>query len=95
VPDPQENGIDFDYVSLKGELRLLGREKKEDEPIADMRITYAQFDEYEQQIKELCDDLPKFLDSIEPISDFTHELTKSIAEIIAASDNVIPFPKRL
>jgi hypothetical protein len=93
-PDPQENGIDFDYVSTKGELRLAGREKKADENIIDMRITYAQFDEYEQQIKELCDALLKLLSLIDPISDFTQELTRSVAEIIAASDNVIPFPKR-
>jgi len=93
VPDPQENGIDFDYVSPKGEVRLAGRERNEDE-LSDMRITYAQFDQYEQRIKELCDALLKVLESIEPISDFPQELTKNIAEIIASSDNVIPFPKK-
>jgi hypothetical protein len=61
----------------------------------DMLITYAEFDEYHAQMGELYDAKWKLLEAIKPISDLPEQLSESIiAELIAASGNVISFPQR-
>jgi hypothetical protein len=86
----EDDGVDFDYISPTGDSQVPNSIW-----YLDMRITYSKFDEYDALVNALCQALQTLHDSIEPISDITRELGADIAEIIAASENVIPFPTRL
>jgi hypothetical protein len=93
---PDKDGVDFDYVNQSGKLLLPGRPKPTDkDPLWDTLISYAQFDEYDSQARELWDALGKIGGSFTAVSDdISSDFATDIQEAISAPDNVIPFPVR-
>jgi hypothetical protein len=86
-------GIFSDYVRQDAEVRFPDVIKIHAEE-SDTTIPHSLFDYYDAVARKLSDALRSMQGSFTPIADVSQELARDIAEIVAASDNIILFPER-
>jgi len=89
--DGTEAGIEFSYFH-KGEMRIPGRAKrqKDNESLQDTLITFTQFDNYDADASGLVEKLVEIAGHCERVDEGLNILP-DIANIIAASDNILTF----
>jgi hypothetical protein len=91
--EPAYDGVEFDYVTKHGELRLPHIKPRHSG--YNTLITYSDFVSFDEEAAKLVEYVLSNLEgSLTPITEFSDSLKSEIADIISSADKVIPFPRR-